>query len=181
MYINHPVKFELNLQLLSHNFELIETVMSKTANELWLLNHMDHYLSQTWIHVYHSSNIFANTSCEITAARIRNDSKYGDEWKLLDKECKFKDVQLISPIFQISIGEDWDHCDHILTIDHNRIIQAYFRHYEVKETELNQSLIDAFDLINEGNNYQLITGVKRSLNYKAKLHYWVPELSIVAK
>jgi hypothetical protein len=120
----------------------------------------EHWLADSWKIIDNQSETFISTSCEITAATLRWKSGFGDEWSLVDGCPKFANVREKSAYFQVSIGEDWMDCEHILTIWDTYIIQSYYNKYKIRSSSVTDELIRALENISSLGNYEKVTGVK---------------------
>lgn len=142
----------------------------------------DHWLSYCWEKLHNRSNLFVETSCEITAEVIRHKSGFDCKWSLIEDQ-KFSEIRSQFPIFQISIGEDWMDCEHILTIWQTHIIQSYYAKYTIHSTIITDEVIAAIDQINNSGNYEIVTRNTKypygicplSKTNNFKVYYWVPK------
>lgn len=167
-------------------YKLIEDMPAQTlvdnankSNHQWLLNHPDDLLTASWRSIHGKSSRFTNTSCELTAAAIRSKCSSGDDWNIINKQMTFEEVRAVTPIFQISIGGDWDSTEHILTIWGDNIVQSYYNQYETKMTPITPELISAINHIAIDNNYQIVTNDKSNLNITKLIYYWVPKCCVI--
>lgn len=152
-------------------------------NEDWINTAgSNHWLASCWKLVHESHTMFVVTCCEVTAAAIRWKSGLGDEWSCLDGDHKFEEVEKKFRIFQISIGEDWTDCQHILTIWDTHIIQSYYAHYKIDGSLITNQLRKAFNEISQAGSYQKVTqsqkypnGIKNEKTHNLKVYYWVPQ------
>ena len=134
----------------------------------------DHWLAESWKILHHQSETFLSTSCEITAAALRWKSGFGDEWTLIDDQTSFEEVQKKSRYFQVSIGEDWMDCEHILTIWDTEIIQSYYKKYKIQSSSINPELITSLENISSPGNYEKVTGVDYKDPSNLRIFYWIP-------
>lgn len=170
----------------SHLYELISKLSADLliknaakSNQQWLHDNPEDWLTMNWQLVHHKSSVFMTTSCEITAASIRTSSGLGSEWLINEDKQTFKQIQILTPIFQITIGETWDSIEHIITIWGNHLIQSYFKHYEAKLTIITPQIINAIDNIDKDNNYEIVTSVKDKPKNTMNVFYWIPNIKSI--
>ena len=154
----------------------------ETWNREWIQGlGANHWLASCWKTLHRQSSTFVETSCEVTAAAIRWKSGLGDELKLVDDGYQFEDIEKESPYFQISIGEDWSDCEHIVTILDGHLIQSYYQRYKVQSQPITDEIRQAFNKIASEGSYETVTrsqsfpeGVMHREFGKLKTYYWLP-------
>jgi len=144
-------------------------------NKEWIKGDgLNHWLASNWKILHHQSETFVSTSCEVTAAVIRWKSGFGDDWSLIDSQPSFDEVLKKSRYFQVSIGEDWMDCEHILTIWDTEIIQSYYKKYKIQSSSITPEFIRALENISSPGNYEKVTGVDYENSPSLQIFYWIP-------
>jgi hypothetical protein len=144
-------------------------------NKEWLLtNGSEHYLYAACEILHNKSDIFAVTSCEVTSAVIRwkSDCLY-KELTFIGKNASYESIYKNYSYFQITIGDDWSDCNHILTIWHDVIIQSYYNKYKIKSFIITPVIIDALNNISKPGNYEKVTSIKNDNTKNLKVFYWI--------
>ena len=138
-----------------------------------------HFLAVAWEILHHRSDEFVTTSCEITAEAIRWRLGVEDPslWSLLSEARPFADIRREFPFFQVSIGDCWESCEHVLTIWNDHVIQSYFGHYPCRATPITDTLSAAFDRIRAHGSYQLITETATEVpaDMDMNVYFWIPK------
>lgn len=142
----------------------------------WLKENFDHWLHLNWKVLHGKSVLYAETSCDVTATTIRQKILGSDKSLsiVIEDSPLFDSIANLNSFFQVSIGEDWDNSEHILTVWDNTIFQSYYNKYKIKISDLTSEIINAFDNISENGNYEKITGVEFNNSQNLKVFYWVP-------
>jgi hypothetical protein len=156
-------------------YTLVEN--TDVAHLQWLTTHSSHHLTSEWI-TQHKSDTFLSTHCHLTAANIRTKSGLGEEWNEIEGVTSFHEVQLLTPIFQITISQDF----HSITIWGEYVIQSYYSLYKPRVIPLTQAFIQAINGINNDNNYYLVTGAKKPIDGDYEdlfVSYFVPPGTII--
>ncbi len=96
-------------------------------NLKWLRDHPSHYLHMCWTRMHGSSSLFAQTSCEVTAAAIRAHLT-PDEPDWVEEQEGVADVCQI--VFNNS-GE-WSDIDHTGIKINDLFYESYFNKYPLR-------------------------------------------------
>lgn len=113
--------------------------------------------------------MFATTSCEVTAMALRK--QFAPEvnvydWKLLDEDVT---PSFDTNVFQISIGLEWHEIDHIVTIVHDKILDSWFKQYKLRAIDC-----DRTKLFLSPREYMESLILPNTINPEMQLFYWVP-------
>ena len=136
-----------------------------------------HWLVVMWEVLHHRSDEFATTSCEITAEVIK--WKLGGEdveWSLLvPDDSTFAAIRQSYSCFKVTIGRDWELCDHALTVWGDYVVHSYYKQYSARVTPITDKFTAAIDWIRVQGSYQTVTETAEEAPTNANVYYWAPK------
>jgi hypothetical protein len=139
----------------------------------------EHWLAAAWRCVHRSSRLFAETSCEVTAAVVRWKLGLEDPWVRLEAPS-FAAARAAADLFQVSFGEIPEVCEHVVTVWGGFALHSFFGRHAARSFPLDEEFGRAVDAVGEPGQFERVARAPASAARfpapaaRLEATYWVP-------